>query len=377
MAGPVGRTTREANTNSSIAVLGLGALSILALMLTRRSQQRPPSSARDRATTTVNHASRSTGPADERGRDADHPAEIPVKGWRDILMRVYRSLAEDRVLAIAAGVTFYGLLALFPAIAALVSIYALFADPTTIREHIGTLAAFAPGQAIDLIGNEIMRIAATAEGKLGFGLIVGLSLSLWSANAGMKAMFDALNVVYDEREKRSFLRLNAITLLFTLGAIVGFLVAVGAVVAIPVVLKFLPIPGGPELFIRMARWPLLLVIVALALAVIYRYGPSRDRPRWRWVTPGSTLAALIWVAGSLVFSWYAANLGNFDKTYGSLGAAIGFLMWMWLSTIVVLLGGELDAEMEHQTARDSTVGRPKPLGSRGARMADTVGAAQH
>ena len=185
-------------------------------------------------------------------------------------MRVYRSLEEDRVLASAAGVTFYGLLALFPAVAALVSIYALFADPATIRDHVGTIAAFVPGQAIELVGNEMVRISDSAEGKLGFGLIVGLSLSLWSANARMKATFDALNVVYDEREKRGFLRLNAITLLFTLGAIVAFLVAIGAVVAVPILLDLLPIPGGPDLLVRIARWPLLLLVVASALSLIYR-----------------------------------------------------------------------------------------------------------
>jgi membrane protein len=326
--------------------------------------------------------SRSAEPAhrgnasDGRGRSADGPHEIPAAGWRDILLRVYAAITEDRVLAVAAGVTFYGLLAMFPAVAALVSSYALFADPATIHEHLNLIAGFVPEQAMQVIADQITRIASQQGGKLGLGFIIGLAVSLWSANAGMKAIFDALNVVYDEREKRGFIRLNAITLVFTAGAVTVFLLAIAALVVLPIVLNYLPVPGGADLLTRILRWPALLLAVAVGLAVIYRYGPSRERPRWRWVTPGSAAASAIWLIGSLAFSWYASNLGNFDKTYGSLGAVVAFLMWMWLSAIVVLLGAELDAEMEHQTARDSTDGSPKPMGARGAKMADTIGASQ-
>jgi membrane protein len=156
--------------------------------------------------------------------------------------------------------------------------------------------------------------------------------------------------------------------------ILFLLIALAAVIAVPVVLQHLPDVIG--LVIDIARWPLLLVLVAVALAFIFRYGPSRTEPRWRWVSWGSAFAAVAWLAASALFSWYAAKFGSFNKTYGSLGAVIGFMMWMWLSIIVVLVGAKLNAEIEHQTARESTAGPPKPLGRRGAKMADTVGPAR-
>jgi membrane protein len=190
----------------------------------------------------------------------------------------------------------------------------------------------------------------------------------------MKSLFDALNVVYEEKEKRSFIKLNMISLCFTLGAIGMLLIALICVVAVPVVLNFVPLPGM-GLILKIARWPLLLVLIAFALTLIYRYGPSRTEPRWQWVTWGSAFASIAWIAASWLFSWYAANFGSFNKTYGSLGAVAGFMIWMWISMVVVLLGGKLNAETEHQTARESTAGPPKPLGRRGAKMADTVGPA--
>ena len=206
---------------------------------------------------------------------------------------------------------------------------------------------------------------------MGISLVIGLVISLWSANGGIKGLFDALNVVYEEKEGRSFIRLNAVSLLFTIGMIAFLLLSLACVVAIPVALKHLPHIIG--LIFDIARWPVVLLCVAVALAFIYRYGPSRADPRWRWVTWGSGFAALAWLVASALFSWYAANFGNFNKTYGSLGAIIGFMTWMWLSVIVILVGAKLNAETEHQTARESTVGEPKPLGRRGAKMADTVG----
>ena len=200
--------------------------------------------------------------------------------------------------------------------------------------------------------------------------------SLWSANAGIKALFDALNAVYQEKEKRSFIRLNAVTLSFTIATIAFLLIALAGVVALPIILNYLPLPGVTSLVLEIARWPILLVLVAFGLTLIYRYGPSRTEPRWQWITWGSAFAAIAWLAASALFSWYAANFGTFNKTYGSLGAIIGFMMWMWLSIIVVLVGAKLNAEIEHQTVRESTVSPPKPLGWRGAKMADTVGPAR-
>jgi membrane protein len=189
----------------------------------------------------------------------------------------------------------------------------------------------------------------------------------------MKAMFDALNIVYHEKEKRGFFRLNAISLAVTFGAIGFVIVALISITVAPMIIEYLGLSSMVELMAKIARWPLLLVVSSFFIAVIYRYGPSRDKPKWRWITPGSFLAACLWLGASLLFSWYAENFGSYNKTYGSLGAAIGFMTWLWLSTIVILVGGKLNAEMEHQTAEDTTEGHPQPLGHRGAWMADTSG----
>jgi membrane protein len=333
-------------------------------------------------------ATGSTAPADKqhapqeaaqergRGREADTPVEIPTLGWKDILWRVYEEFGQDRVMSVAAGVTFYALLALFPAIAALVSIYGLFADPATIQEHLNALAGVLPGGALEIVGEQVKRIASQGSGSLGFGFIFGLVVSLWSANAGMKAILDALNIVYDEEEKRGFISLNLQSLAFTLGAILFILVAIGGIVILPIALDFVGFRQGVEWLLTLVRWPLLLAAVVLGLAVLYRYGPSRDKAEWKWTTPGSLVAAVVWLGASMLFSWYVSNFGNYNETYGSLGAVIGFMTWIWLSTIVVLVGAEINAEMEHQTARDTTEGPQAPLGTRGAQMADSIGAAK-
>jgi membrane protein len=311
-----------------------------------------------------------------RGRLADAPSEIPARGWKDILLRVYHNMGEDRVIALAAGVTFYSVLALFPAIAALVALYGLFSDPATIADHVNRLSGVLPGGAITVIGDEMRRIAAQGNNTLGVTFVVGLAVALWSANAGMKSMFDALNLVYKEREKRGFIKLNAVSLLFTFATLGFVLLAVAAMVVLPVVLNFIGMSAGTDLAARVLPWPALLVVLTLGLSCVYRYGPSRDQPKWRWITWGGAFAAVTWLAASMLFSWYAANFGSYNKTYGSLGAMIGFMIWIWLSAIVILLGAELNAEAEHQSARDTTVGAPKPMGARKARMADTLGPAQ-
>jgi membrane protein len=313
---------------------------------------------------------------DDRGRLASSPSEIPARGWKDVLLRVYSNISKHRVLALAAGMTYYSLLAIFPAIAALVAVYGLFADPTAITRHLDQVSGILPGGALDVARDQLTRVASKGSGTLGTTFVVGLLISLWSANAAMKSLFDTLNIVYSETEKREFLKLNAVSLSFTLAGIVFVLAALGAVVIIPVLLNFVGLSNFADLMLRIARWPAMFVAVALALALIYRYGPSREAPRWRWITWGSAAAAVLWLVASALFSWYAASFGKFNETYGSLGAVIGFMTWLWISAIVILLGAELDAEMEHQTARDTTTGSPKPMGTRGATMADTVGPAR-
>jgi membrane protein len=312
-----------------------------------------------------------------RGRTAEKPTDIPAKGWKDVAWRVLEGIQNDRVLLVAAGVTFYALLALFPATAAVVSLYGLFADASTINEHLRLVSGFLPGGALEVIGDQVKRIASQGQGTLGFAFFVTLGLSLWGANAGTKAIFDALNIIYKEREKRSFIGLTLRSLLVTVGGIALALLAMAGIVAVPIALKLLGIPQQSGVgLLTLLRWPLLYLVILFAFACLYRYGPSRTHPQWRWVTWGSAVAGAVWIVGSLLFSWYVANFGTYNATYGSLGAVIGFMVWLWLSIIVVLVGAEINAEMEHQTAKDTTEGRRKPMGTRGAAMADEVGPAR-
>jgi len=313
---------------------------------------------------------------EDHGRHATSPTEIPAKGWKDILLRVYGNIGDHRILALAAGMTYYSILAIFPALAALVAIYGFFSDPGSIAKHLDEISGFVPGGAIDIAREQLTRVVTKGERTLGLTFVVGLLISLWSANAAMKSLFDTLNIVYGEHEKRSFLKLNSISLSFTVAAIVFVLTALGAVVVVPVILNYVWLTNAAELVIRWARWPALFIAVALGLACVYRFGPSREAPRWRWLTWGSVVGTLLWLVASALFSFYAANFGTFNETYGSLGAVIGFMTWLWISAISILLGAELNAEMEHQTAQDPTTGAPKPMGARGAKMADTVGAAR-
>jgi membrane protein len=285
-------------------------------------------------------------------RPAVGAADRAPQGWWDIALRVYRGVDEDRILMNAAAVTFYVLLALFPAIAALVSIYGLFADPHSIAKQLDALSGILPGGGLTVIRDQLTRLTSNDSGSLTIGFVSGLVVSLWSANGGIKGLFDALNAVYEETETRSFLWFNAITLAFTL-ATLGFAVAaLICIVAVPAVLDYLP--GFVAAVINIARWPLMAALVAVFLAFIYHYGPSRDEPKWRWFSWGSVVAALLWLGVSGAFSYYAAEFGTFNKTYGSLGAIIGFMLWIWLSVIVVLLGGKLNAVLERPRERDST-----------------------
>jgi len=306
------------------------------------------------------------------GHDAEAPGQIPARGWWQILKRTYREINDDRLSIIAAGVTFYVLLALFPALGAMVSIYGLFADRGTIGEQLNALAGVLPPEALTVIGDQMNRLATADESTLGFGFALGLALSLWSANQAMKAIFDALNVVYEEEEKRSFLKLNAMTLAFTLAGILLVLVAMALVVVLPVALDFIGLGAFAEWALTVLRWPVLLLVLGTVIAAIYRFGPSRERARWRWVSWGSAFATVFWLIASGLFSWYVANFGNYNETYGSLGAVIGLITWIWISTYIVLIGAELNAEIEHQTVQDSTTGMDSPLGTRGAKMADEV-----
>ena len=260
------------------------------------------------------------------------------RDWKDVIRRVAKGISRQRIVLVAAGVTFYALLAIFPALAALVALYGLVADPAAVIEHIEKLSGLLPGGAVDVIRDQIARIAAKPRSTLGLAFAAGLVVSLWSANGGVKALFDALNVVYVEKEKRGFVRVTAVSLAFVVGGILFVLLAVGAVVAVPIALRHLGIPPLGKSLISIGRWPILFAIVALVVALVYRFGPDRTNPRWRWISWGSASAAIAWLAVSALFSWYAANFGNYNETYGSLGAVIGFMTWIWLSAIVILTG---------------------------------------
>ena len=307
-----------------------------------------------------------------RGRDACSPHDIPAAGWKDIAWRTWHEFNDDRITSVAASVAFFGILAVFPGMAAFVSLYGIYADIGAAQKHLEALAGVLPADSLTFIGGEMIRIAATKKASLGATFVISLLLSLWSANAGIKALFGGLNVAYEEREKRGFIRLNLITLGFTLAILTFLLLAMTAMVAAPVALAFLGLDAQSRVLAAM-RWPLLLVIVVAGLSVVYRFGPSREHPRWRWVTWGGALAAFGWLAVSMLFSWYVGSFAHYSVTYGSLGAVVGFMTWLWLTVTVILLGAELNAEMEHQTTRDSTTGAPMPMGARGARMADTLG----
>lgn len=285
-----------------------------------------------------------------QGRSAERPSESSGRGWKEIVLRAYRGISEDRILLVAAGVAFYLLLSIFPGVGALISIYGLFANPADVASHLNAIATVAPGGATQVLHDELTRLATRGGTTLGIGFLISLAISLWTANSGVSALFDALNIVYEEKEKRGLFRYYISTLTFTMGALIFALVAIAMVVAMPVVLNFIPLPGGTDLFVKIVRWPILFVLVALAMAVLYRYAPSRGEARWRWITWGSGFATCGWVGVSVLFSWYVANFGSYNKTYGSLGAIIGFMTWIWLSAIVVLVGAKLDAEVELQRA---------------------------
>jgi membrane protein len=312
--------------------------------------------------------------ADEgRGRNADRPTEIPARGLKDVFWRLYQALSEDRVMLIAAGVTYYLLLAIFPAVSVLVSLYGFFSDPAAIAERISFLSSVMPPDALKIFLDQLRALASTEKATLSVGLAGGIALALWSANNGMKALFEAMNVAYAENEKRSLLKLNLVSLGFTLGALLLLVVVIFAMGVVPAVLTYLWLGGFTETIIRFVRWPAMLIFVGAGIMILYRFGPSREPAKLRWLTWGSVFAAVAWLASSLAVSYYLANVADYNATYGTLGATIGFMVWTWISVVIVIVGAEINAELEHQTTKDSTTGRPQPLGSRGAYMADTVG----
>ena len=278
-------------------------------------------------------------------------AAAPSRRWQDIALAVYNGIAADRIFLVAAGVSFYAIVALFPGIGALVSIYGLFADPGTIAGHLDTLSGVAPGGAVEVIRAQLAHLAHQTGTTLGIGFAVSLAIALWFSNSGMTGLFEALNAVYEEKEQRSLLKYYATTLAFTVGTIVLVLAAMTVIVALPFVLNFIPDAGVIRILLKITRWPVMFLLVAAAIIAVYRYGPCRTAPQWRRVLWSAALAALVWLGVSALFSWYVANFGSYNKTYGSLGAIFGFMTWMWLSMVVVLVGAKLNSELEQRFRR--------------------------
>jgi membrane protein len=308
-----------------------------------------------------------------RGRQAERPQQIPPAGWKDIAKRTMKEVKQDQVPLLSAGVAFYLLLSLFPAIIAGVSIYGLVADPTTVRDQIARLTKTLSPETASLVGEQIRQVTSGAGGALGFATVLGILLALWSASSGMKALITGINMTYDETETRKFFKLRGLALLLTLGTMVLLAVALALIVGFPAVPDTWP--TALQWVAAVLRFVLLAGLLVVGLAVLYRFAPDRDQPKWTWVSWGSGIATLLWVLASIGFSIYANAFGNYNKTYGALAGVIILMFWLFLSAFVVLLGAELNTEMELQTAKDTTAGPEKPMGERQAHAADHVAAA--
>jgi membrane protein len=313
------------------------------------------------------------GAMDHSGRDATSPWHMPWPAWRAVLVRTYNETNKDNIGLLAAGVAFYAFLALVPLMAAFVMIYGLFADPHNVVENVRALMTTIPREAAKLIGDQLMALVKTSDDKKGIGLIIALALAVFGARSGAGAIVTALNIAYEEREHRNILQINLLSLAITVIAVAIVLAAIAAIAALAAVEALLPVaPDWLVLAGTLLTYVILLLVGALGAAALYRFGPCRAHARWRWLTPGSVLASLLWLLFTFLFGVYVANFAHYNTTYGSLGAVVVLLTWLYWSAYVLLLGAELNAELEHQTEVDSTTGPPAPIGERGAWVADHV-----
>jgi membrane protein len=307
-----------------------------------------------------------------RGRHAERPGQVPVRGWKDVAVRLKGQLKEDDVPLLAAGVAFFTLLALVPALVALVSVYGLVADPSDVQRLTEDALQAAPTEVQDLVTAQLDSVVNSQPSGLRVGAIVGVVVALWSASSGMQHLMGALTLAYDETDDRKFLRLRGAALALTIGSVAVFALALAGMVA-PNALDDSGAQGTARAVLLVLRWFVLAVIAMVALSVLYRFAPDRDSPRWRWVSPGAVLATVVAVAASIAFSIYTANFGKYNETYGALGAIVVLMLWLYLIAYSVILGAELNCELERQTVVDTTRGRERPLGERGAYAADTIG----
>ncbi len=305
------------------------------------------------------------------GRAAESPTQVG-RGWKDVAKRVVAESKKDHLTLVSAGVAFYFLIALIPAIAAVVSIYGFVANPEDVARQMGDLLEAAPSAVRDLVTEQAERVAATSDAAASVGAIVSILLALWAASAGCQHLIEAVNLAYDEEETRGFVKRRGLALMMTVGAVVFLSLAIGAIAVVPALLSSAGLEGVASTLISIARWPVIALVVILALAMLYRYAPDRDEPRWSWASPGAIVATVVWLVASIAFSIYVTNFGSYNETYGSLGAVIIVMLWLFITALSIVLGAEINAEAERQTARDTTKGPSQPMGSRDAYAADTV-----
>ncbi len=311
-----------------------------------------------------------TNPPKGRGHKAARPREIPGRGWKDIALRVKDQLKYDHIQVVAAGVAFYFFLAHFPTLAAAISIYGLLTEPAQAQQQITQLSGMLPEQAHQMISSIMAGMAEKSGSTLGWSVAISILLSLWSANKGTSALFEGVNVAYDEIDERNMIQKYATTLLFKLGGIVLGIIGLAIVAGFPAVVGSLNLSPALETTIQLLRWPIVVGLLILALSLVYKKAPDRSDPKFKWVSWGSVCAALVWLLGSLLFTLYVNNFGSYDQTYGSFAAVIILMLWFFLTAFIVLLGAEINSEMEHQTRIDTTVGPDAPMGQRGAYHAD-------
>ncbi len=308
----------------------------------------------------------------KNGYDSASPGAIPKKGWKDIIMRLKDRIGEDNVSIVAAGVAFYFFLAMFPAISAIVSIYGLVVEPAEVEQQLKQVADVLPADAHEMISRILTQTAEKSSESLSLSLIISILFSLWSANKATTAVFTGVNIAYHESDDRNFFKKIGITLLFTLGAIFTGIIAVAFVIAFPALIDKLGLSSLLQNGLALLRWVILAGIVYFAFILLYRTAPHRSTPKMKWVNPGAIFATVLWMGGSLLFTLYINNFTSYDKTYGTIAAVVILMLWFFLTGFIILLGAELNSEIEHQTRVDTTIGGVKPMGERGAHFADRV-----
>ena len=306
------------------------------------------------------------------GEQAALPTQIPAKGWLQVTKRAFKESSADNVGILAGGVAYFGFISIFPALIAGISLYGLVADPATIAQQGAGVVAALPQEAQPLLRDQLTSIASTSGGALGFSLIISILLALWTASGGTGNLMAAINVAYDEDETRGFLKRRGTALVLTFGAILFVLLTLALVAVVPAVLDALALGTFINVLVQIIRWVLLIVLVIIALAIVYRVAPDRDAPQFKWTSVGALVAAGLWVLGSVAFSLYVNNFGSYNKTYGALAGVVILLLWLYLTSYIVLLGAEINAESEKQTKQDTTKGPAAPMGERGAEAADTL-----